>query len=120
MGDTESLGGEDEAGRDTRSTVGAQGLSPVRVANSLARGSNRPSAGNGIAPTDGDPTAMSYSLRPTAIPQPVFHSLALHASKSDRIPSVSMNPPRLSSELLAEFLGTLVLILFGNGVVAMV
>src|SRR2546421_9329365 len=29
-------------------------------------------------------------------------------------------PPRLSSELLAEFLGTLVLLLFGNGVVAMV
>ena len=29
-------------------------------------------------------------------------------------------PQRLSSELLAEFIGTMVLILFGNGVVAMV
>jgi glycerol uptake facilitator protein len=31
-----------------------------------------------------------------------------------------MNPPRLSVELLAEFLGTMVLVLFGCGVVAMV
>ena len=31
-----------------------------------------------------------------------------------------MNKPTLLGELLAEFLGTLVLILFGSGVVAMV